>query len=275
MISKGRKIVIVGGTGRMGSLIAKLLKKDGFKVTICGRRLEVAKKVAKKLGVSYNTIKDGVREAKVVIVSVPIENTYKVCKDIAKQMKTNTLLVEISSVKTGIADKLAKELPNHIKYLSIHPLFGPQAKSLNKQNVAVIKTKMDPCSQKVVEYLKGKGAQIAFLSVDEHDRAMAVVQAMHHFATLSFLYALTNQLRKFKEPQKLLTRSLKLTLKSANALLKNMDAIASIQRFNPHAKGMRATYLKLISALNKKDPKKISAEIRTEIQKLSLQKMKK
>jgi prephenate dehydrogenase len=134
---------------------------------------------------------------------------------------------------------------------------------------------MDPCLQKVVEYLKGKGAQIAFLSVDEHDRAMAVVQAMHHFATLSFLYALTTQLRKFSEPHKLLTRSLKLTLKSAGNLLKNMDTVTSIQQFNPYAKGMRATYLRLISVLNKKDSKEISAGIRAEIQKLPLQKMAK
>lgn len=267
MISKGRKIAVVGGTGRMGSLISKLLKKDGFKVTICSRRLEAAKKVAKKLGVSYNTIKDGVREAEVVVVSVPIENTYQVCKDLAKQMKNDALLVEISSVKTGITDNLAKELPRHIKYLSIHPLFGPQAKSLNKQNVVVIKTKMNPCSEKVVEYLKRKGAQVSLLSVDEHDRAMAVVQAMHHFAMLSFLYALTNQLRKFREPHKLLTRSLKLTLKSTNNLLKNMEAITSIQRFNPHAKEMRAAYLKLISTLNRKGSKEISARIRSEAKK--------
>lgn len=272
MINKGIKIAVVGGTGRMGSLIAKLLKKDGFNVTICSRRLEAAKKVARRIGVSYNTIEDGVREAEVVVVSVPIENTYKVCKAIAKQMKHDTLLVETSSVKTGITDKLTKELPNHIKYLSIHPLFGPQAKSLGKQNMVVIKTKMNPCSKKLVEYLKGKGAQIAFLSVDEHDRAMAVVQALHHFAMLSFLYTLTTQLRKFKEPNKLLTRSLKLTLKSANNLLKNMDTITSIQQFNPYAKEMRATYLRLISTLNKKTPKEISARIRTEIQKLPLPK---
>jgi len=38
---------------------------------------------------------------------------------------------------------------------------------------------------------------------------------------------------------------------------------------------MRATYLRLISTLNKKDPKEISARLRTEIQKLPLQEMKK
>lgn len=274
MFSKGRKIAVVGGTGKMGRLISRLLKKDGFKVTVCSRRLEAAKKVAKKLGVSYNTIRDGVREAEVVVVSVPLENTYQVCKDVAQQMRKGALLVEISSVKTGITDKLTKELPKQIKYLSIHPLFGPQAKSLNQKNVAIIKTKMTPCSRQVIVYLKGKGAQITFLSVDEHDKAMAVAQVMHHFAMLAFIYSLTNQLRKFKEPHKLLTRSLNLTLKSVNNLLKNMEAMTSIQQFNPYAKEMRATYLKLISTLNKKDPKEISAKILTELQKLPLQEMK-
>ncbi len=269
MTGKARKIAIVGGTGKMGSLAAKLLKKDGFEITICSRKPALAKKVAERLGVAYNTLEGGVKEADIVLVSVPIETTYKVCKQAAKQMRNGALLIDIASVKTGIADKLTKELPNHVKYLSLHPLFGPQAPSLNKQNVVVIKSRMDSCSRKVVAYLKSKGAQVSFLSVDQHDRAMAIVQAMHHFAMLSFLHTLSTQLSKFKEPEKLTTRSLRLTLKSIDNILKNLDSAASIQKNNPYAKEIRKTYLNLMTKLAKMDLKEISSKIKEKLDILS------
>jgi prephenate dehydrogenase len=257
----------------MGMLTARFLETDGFYVTIWGRKPEKTKRIAKKIDVySASTIEKSVTNADIVIVSVPIENTYEVCKSAAKYMKKGAILVDISSVKTSIADKLQRKLPTQIKYVSIHPLFGPQIESLEGQNFVVIKGSEAASSRKIIGYLKEKGANAIFLSVKDHDRAMATFQALHHFAMLSFLYAFLKQISKIKEPSKLTTNSLRLTMKSIRRILDNLDAVTGVQLCNPYVKETISAYLSSMSKLARMKPEELSSEIKVKIRRIQASK---
>jgi len=264
---KSCHIAILGGTGKMGTLIAIFLKTDGFHVTIWGRKPEKTKRIAKKIGVySAPIIEKIAANSDIVIVSVPIENTYDICQSAAKYMKQGAILVDISSAKTGIADRLQRKLPKQIKYVSIHPLFGSQIESLEGQNFVIIKGSDELSSRKIANYLKTKGANVTYLSVKDHDHAMASFQALHHFAMLSFLYAFLEQISEIKEPSKLTTNSLRLTLKSIRRILENLDAVTSIQINNPYTREIISKYIRFTSEFNKKTPEEIISEIKAKIQ---------
>lgn len=240
-----KKIAIVGGYGRMGRFFSRLFKEDGFDVTICGRRIDEAKRAAKRLKVSFGSIDESVQKADLVIVSVPVEHTYEVCMSIADKMKKDSVLVEIASVKTGIADRLSRELPRRVRFASIHPLFGPTVRDLHDRNIVMIRDGDSDASRTLSSYLESKGATVTYLTVDEHDKAMATIQALHHYALLSFSHAFRSEIRKDPKLANLLTESLKLTLRSVRRILANLDAVLEIQKNNPYAKEARRKFSRI------------------------------
>lgn len=241
-----KEIAIVGGYGRMGRFLSRLFKEDGFDVTICGRRIDEAKRAAKRLKVSFGSIDESVRKADLVIVSVPVKHVYEVCMSIADKMKKGSMLVEIASVKTGIADRLSRELPRHVRFASLHPLFGPTGRDLRDRNIAMIRDGDVKASRALSSYLKSKGATITYLTVDEHDRAMATIQVLHHYALLSFSHAFQSEIRKDPKLAGLLTESLKLTLRSVRRILANLDAVLEIQENNPYAEEARSKFSRIL-----------------------------
>lgn len=246
-----KNVTIIGGYGRMGRFLARLFSGDGFHVTICGRRLGEAKRVASRLGISCGTVEKSVKTADLVIVSVPITKTYEVCKSIAGQMMDGSILMEIASVKTGITDRLRSDLSRRVSFVSIHPLFGPGIRKVQGRNMVVIKDGDPVASKEVADYFRSKGVNVTLLSVEEHDRAMATIQVLHHFSMTSLSRSLQSQFRKNPELQALLTDSLKLTMKSIRRILKNRAVVKEIQERNPYAEEARSDFANLLSKLAK------------------------
>jgi len=212
----------------------------------------MARRIAEKIGVKYNSIDNAVKKSDIVMVSVPIGKTYEVCKVVAKSLKRNTLLIDVASVKSGIADRLQKELPPTVKYVSIHPLFGPNIRSLRNRTVVVIKGRNRRSEQEIAKYFREKGSIVEFLSVEEHDRAMAMLQAVHHFALLSLHEAIQSRKEWVKNLDKLAPESFKLTWKTIGRISLNLDMVKDIQRYNPYAKEARFIYSRVVSSLLKK-----------------------
>lgn len=247
-----KTLSVVGGTGGMGKLFAKIFKDYVKEVVVCSRTFKKAEKVANKLDISAWPI-EKCAEADIVLVSVPIEETYRVCNSIIRKMAEKTLLMELSSVKCGIVDKLTKDLEDHkIEYLSLHPLFGPVIRNVKERRIVIIPGKTGPISEKVIEFLKRKNALIIKSNSEEHDRSMALMQAAHHFAFLTLLstlkkYPLKNTLEKFQ------TESFKRTNKTLKMISKNLNTIMAIQKMNPYAEDFRGEFIENAKNLERMD----------------------
>src|SRR5438132_13863838 len=107
-------------------------------------------------------------------------------------MREGALLIDLSSVKSGIADRISSEVPAGVEYVSIHPLFGPGISHLEGQNIVAILFKTGPQWRNFSRVLRKAGARVHLMSSENHDRVMGDVQAMHHFALLSLGVALRN-----------------------------------------------------------------------------------
>ncbi len=237
-----QNILIVGGTGGMGSFFARFTRSHGASVKIVGRDLRKTKRVAREIGVVPGSIDDA-RSSDIVIVAVPIDVIQQTSTRIASQMRPGTLLMDLSSVKSGISDEVSSRIPKGIEYVSVHPLFGPDITTVEGENLAAVSYEAGP-QWKIFSRAFGlAGGRIHFVTSDNHDKTMALVQVLHHFALISLAKGLAEWSGQLK------TRSIRRTVETIQALLRNWDTIMAIQRHNPYAGNMRREFARTVQPL--------------------------
>jgi prephenate dehydrogenase len=236
LISKGTAVV-VGGAGRMGSMLAGSLAAAGMKVVIYDLDERKALKAARRLGVRQGG-PESAALGDIVVVSVPVKDTVNVCLSTAIEMRPGSLLVEISSVKTGVVEKVEAGIPDMVEYASMHPLFGPEAASVKGGAVVLIPVRLQRWRSPLYDLMERIGWRIVLSDVEEHDRAMAVVQVLHHFSYL----CLASSVSQLGIDMRFCTRSLERTLRILRRLNRDLGVILSIQRENPFAAEVRKAY---------------------------------
>src|SRR5438132_7134668 len=178
------RILIVGGTGGMGRFFARFASLQGAKVKLAGREINKTRTAAKEIEVEPGTILDAA-SSDIVILAVPMEETVRVAAETASLMTAGSLLTDLSSVKTGISDKVAEKIPKGIEYISLHPLFGPGTDHLYGQTIIAVSYTAGQKWSKLARALQGGGARVQTMSAAQHDKAMAYVQGLHHFTLIS------------------------------------------------------------------------------------------
>ena len=248
---EGKKILVVGGTGGMGRFIAEFASLHGATVKIVGRTMDRTRKIAREMELEAGSISEAI-ESDIVIVAVPIELVLKTSVELAQFMRKGTLLTDLSSVKTGIANKISAKLPRGTEYVSIHPLFGPGIDHLNGQTLAAVLFRTGPQWKSFSRALESVGARVYAMSSTKHDRMMAYIQVLHHFALLSLGVGLS------KWDGKLKTNSIRGTLERIEALLKNWDTTVGIQRLNPYSYRARREFVETSRRLVRMLPSEVS-----------------
>jgi prephenate dehydrogenase len=241
----------------MGRLLARLFKTKTNRVIICGRDENKTKKAAAHVHVEAGNITE-VAQANIVVVSVPIEDTVEVCRYVLEKMRGNSVLVEISSVKTGIVDKIVEMVPPEIEYLSLHPLFGPSVRRPEAQSIITIPAKPGPISRRMLDCIHDMGFTTHVCTMEEHDRMMAVMQVMHHYAYLVMAVALAKMITENRITSRFATRSLKITWRQLHSLQKINRTVIGIQRLNPCGSAARRSYAEVAQRMTTMNDQVIS-----------------
>ena len=92
------KVAIIGGAGKMGQWFAAHLLQEGAQVVITGRNQAKLKSAGKKLGVTVATNADAVKQADVVIISVPPETFEPVVKEIGPYARDGQMFFDVTSL---------------------------------------------------------------------------------------------------------------------------------------------------------------------------------
>jgi len=241
----------------MGLLLARLFKKAKHRTLIYSRDENKARRSAAKIHAEVGKVTD-LAKANIVIVTVPIENIVEACRNALPHMRRNSLLVDISSVKTGVVDKVRELLPAGIEYLSLHPLFGPSLREMKGQNIIAIHAKPGPLSQRMIKALQAMGFRVTVSSIEEHDKAMAAMQVMHHYAYLVMALELEKAIRTDQRMVNFLTRSLKKTVNQLRSFRKINKTLLAIQNLNPYAPRARQAYARRAFEMMDLKPETIS-----------------
>lgn len=162
-------LTLIGGEGRMGRMFHRLLEGDGYTVRSVGPSADPG----------YG---GAVRDADVVIVTVPIADTVAVIRRIAPFLRPGQLLSDFTSIK---AEPMAAMLETPADVIGCHPLFAPMASPAG-QNVVLCPERPGRWLPWYEGFLHRHGMQAVHMAPAEHDEAMAFIQGLTHFINIVF-----------------------------------------------------------------------------------------
>ena len=237
-------IGIIGGTHGLGNWFKSFFQNNKYPVLISGRKTKL-------------TNIELTKKSDVVIVSVPIEKTSQVIKEILPFLNDNSLLMDFTSVKTEPLNEM-KKAKKTIGVVGLHPLFGPLVTNISNQYIAVCMKRENKLWKEMKKLFEEKGATLINMTVNEHDKQMAVMQALLHFVNLSYVKTLCE--KKITPEGNFSTPVFQLqTMIFGRILGQNPNLYANIQMRNSEFKDILRAYAKIVNEekeiIEKKDEK--------------------
>ncbi len=182
------------GIGLIGSSIARDIKELGLarEVVVSTRSEETLKRAEElELGTSYTTsVADAVREADLVIVSVPVGASEDVAKQIAPHLKAGAIVTDVGSTKASVIAQMAPHMPQHVHFIPGHPLAGTEKSGPDAGFVGLFRdrwcifTPLPGTDAAALDRLKGfwlaLGSRVDEMDPEHHDKVLAIVSHLPH-----------------------------------------------------------------------------------------------
>lgn len=179
----GKRVLIIGGAGKMGAWFAHFLSSQGFAIEISDPSSAPA---------TFARVEDWVESAldhDLIIVATPM----KVAGDVLTQLATRRprgVIIDIGSLKSPLRSGLERLVAAGCKVTSIHPMFGPDTRLLSGRHVVFCDVGVPEATRAARDLFASTMAEQTEMSVDDHDRLMAYVLGLSHALNLAFFTAL-------------------------------------------------------------------------------------
>jgi prephenate dehydrogenase len=209
------KNVAIVGVGLIGGSIGLALKKYLSSVTVTGvgRNVERLKLAKQKHCIDKFTtdLKEGVKDADIIIICVPVDLTPKFILSVLPYVKDDSIIIDVASVKTEIIKAIKQKIiairkTKKINFVGCHPLAGLEKsgfeyakENLFKNSVCVICYDKTLCSKEALKKIKflwqTMKTNIVELEPQKHDKILALTSHMLHLIS----YILAKQINSKKE----------------------------------------------------------------------------
>ncbi|CAI2932996.1 prephenate/arogenate dehydrogenase family protein [Aminobacter niigataensis] len=187
------KIALVG-IGLIGSSLARVIRREGIArhIAISTRSAStLARAEELGLGDSYSTdAQEAVKDADLVIVSVPVGSSGAVAAEIAPALKPGAILTDVGSTKASVIAQMAPYVPVGVHFIPGHPLAGTEKSGPDAgfadlfENRWCIFTPLpdtDPVAlEKLSEFWRRCGSNIDTMDPEHHDMTLAIVSHLPH-----------------------------------------------------------------------------------------------
>lgn len=169
-------INIVGGSGIMGSVHKPIFEKSGHRVITSGRN-------------SNPSIKEAAKQSDITIISVPIDATEEIIKEIGPYCKA---IVDFTSLKEFPVAAMLKYSDKKCEVAGLHPLYG-EVKSIKNKPIIYCKTERSgQMCQELINCLKDNGAEIIEMSTKDHDKeVLSLNQALRIKEVAAYIKTIT------------------------------------------------------------------------------------
>ncbi|WP_292587249.1 prephenate/arogenate dehydrogenase family protein [Mesorhizobium sp.] len=180
--------------GLIGSSLARVIRREGLArhVAIATRSpATLARAEELGLGDSYATdARQAVRDADLVIVSVPVGSSGEVAEEIAPALKKGAILTDVGSTKASVIAQMQPYVPDGVHFIPGHPLAGTEKSGPdagfadlfdNRWCIFTPVPGTDPAAlERLSEFWRRCGSNIDTMDPQHHDMTLAIVSHLPH-----------------------------------------------------------------------------------------------
>jgi 4-amino-4-deoxyprephenate dehydrogenase len=191
----GKRCVVAGGAGAVGSMFVELLRGAGAEVCVVdvdGRDRQVLDGVRFRRA-DITQVADGLAtelgQADVVMLAVPEQVALEALPGVAGALRPGSVVAETLTVKSAIAR--AAESIADLSFVGLNPMFAPSL-GLEGRPVAAVVVRDGPGVAALLELISRRGGRVVHVSAETHDRLAAATQVLTHAAVLAFGFGLAD-----------------------------------------------------------------------------------
>jgi chorismate mutase/prephenate dehydrogenase len=181
----GKRVLIIGGAGKMGAWFAHFLGSQGFAIEVSD---------PSPAQVPFPRVADWREhplDHHLIIVATPMKTAGEVLTELAIR-RPRGVIIDIGSLKSPLRSGLQSLVAAGCKVTSIHPMFGPDTRLLSGRHVVFCDVGVPEATREARALFASTMAEQTEMSVDDHDRLMAFVLGLSHALNLAFFTALAS-----------------------------------------------------------------------------------
>jgi cyclohexadieny/prephenate dehydrogenase len=182
------------GIGLIGSSIAREIKDKGLagSVVVSTRSDATLKRAEElKLGDRYTTsAADAVKDADLVIVSVPVGASGAVAAEIAANLKPGAIVTDVGSTKGSVIAQMGPHMPQGVHFIPGHPIAGTEYSGPDAGFIGLFKGRWciltplpetdETAKAKLRTFWETLGSMVDDMDAEHHDKVLAIVSHLPH-----------------------------------------------------------------------------------------------
>jgi prephenate dehydrogenase len=262
-----QQVAIVGAAGKMGTWFAGYFAQRGLDVSAYDINQRKMVRTSSKVKVQQSLF-ECVHNADLVLVCVPVQKTPEVIKECTKNMKDGAIIAEISSVKNKTFAAL-KKIPNNLRPLCIHPMFGPGASKKVEARILLVPVRNEKIEVTMVKQIFENANVVVLPNAKQHDKSIAMVLGLTYFANIVFASVMSSRNNSMLKQVSGTTYGLQ-SLIAESILTEEPDLVIALIAENIYTKRYINQYLKEAAAFGRLAIAKDSNDLKAELQKLKL-----
>ena len=224
-----RRVTVVGGAGQMGRWIAGFFEGQGHDVSIYdpSGRVEGVR--------SLGSLREAVGVAEILLLATPLGSGREVLAE-TLALEPKGLVADLFSLKSHVLDLLRGAAGNGIRVTSIHPLFGPDVRTLSGRVLAVCDCGDLAAADEMSSLFGDTALTVTRIPVERHDEFMQYVLGLSHLVSILFFTTLAESGFSFQALETMASTTFhKQTRAAASVAGENPDLYYEIQKLNRHS----------------------------------------
>ena len=224
---EAESVLIVGGRGRMGRWLGRFLGSQGHRVRVFDPAADPAAPG------SVSSLDEGLDGATLAFLATPLERVAESIEEVSAS-GFGGVVCDIASLKEHLRPALERALARGTAVTSIHPMFGPGARTLSDKVVVLCDCGAPAATERVASFFRETAATLVPLSLERHDRIAAYVLGLSHLVNLLFAHALAGSGLSRGELAAVGSTTFRDQMATtANVAAESPDLYYAIQKLNP------------------------------------------
>lgn len=178
----GRRVLVIGGAGKMGGWFAEFFASQGFTTHVADVNLQSDSG-------RFSDWRDAGTDYDIIVVATPMVVSGEILSSLAT-LRPRGLIFDIGSLKTPLKNGLAELASAGCRIASLHPMFGPDTELLSGRHLIFVDAGCPDATTEAKELFASTMAEQLDMSLEDHDRLIAYVLGLSHALNIAFFTAL-------------------------------------------------------------------------------------